>query len=141
MLQELSISKTRGSSCKKHPPPFVASSFSVCSLRPRSLFSRCCDCTALPYAAGQQHAAGAFCRQVTPRRPNVGSARTSDCLCTAPGLRLHGATNVYRRCSLTASGEHREALFCSRPLTFCTGVHPRFKCWQCLYQTCSFVCN
>lgn len=93
-----------------------------------SLSFRCCDCSRLLLACQPA--------MTSPgQRENIRLSPHS----TSP--QPHTAPNMFRRCSVTASGEHREALFCSSRLTFSTGTHPCFKCSQCLYQTCSFVSN
>lgn len=91
---EVSISRTCGhhhpSSGKKNPPPLVASPFLCVFSLPSSLSFRCCDCSSALQAP--------FCWRVSPRWPNVGSARTSNCLRTA---QVHNRTQL-RTCTAAA---------------------------------------
>lgn len=75
---------------KKNPPPLVAPPFLCVFSLPSSLSFRCCDCSSALQAP--------FCWRVSPRWPNVGSARTSNCLRTA---QVHNRTQL-RTCTAAA---------------------------------------
>lgn len=134
---EVSISRTCGhhhpSSGKKKSPSSCRIPLSLCVLS--ALFSF------FSLLRWQQRTAGAFLLACQPAMTQRGQRENIQLSPHSASPQPHTAPNMYRRCSVTASGERREALFCSSRLTFSTGTHPCFKCSQCLYQTCSFVSN